>query len=149
MSVIKNLSKVGVAAALAAGLAITLQSSASAAAVAPLDIAVTVTPSTDLEDGAVVQVTGTGLDPDTAYYVGECADVEPGTTVCNEEGRPSVSFTSDAGGTGSTPFTAHRTFDGFAVGGAHWGTVDCTVVSCVIGVGNDTGGAGSPPLSFK
>jgi len=147
MSVIKSLSKVGVAAALAAGLAITFQSSASAASAA-LDIAITVTPSTDLEDGAVVQVTGTGLDPDTTYYVGECAEVEPGTTACNEEGLPSVSFTSDDSGTGSTPFTVHRTFDGFVVGGSHWGTVDCTVVSCVIGVGNDTGGGGTP-LSFK
>jgi hypothetical protein len=140
MTVIKTLSKVGVTAVLAAGLAMTTQSWASADAA---DAAVTVTPSANLADGAVVQVAGTGLAPSSTYFVGQCAEVAAGAVACSEEGLPSVSFTTDAAGAGSTPFTVRRTFDGFLIGGGHWGTVDCTAVQCEVGVGNETGGAGA------
>lgn len=143
-------SRIGAVAALAMGLTVALGPAAFATDL-PAEDAPTIiaTPSTDLDDGAVVEVRATGFAPNETIYVGQCADLPSGEFVCSEEGLPSVSITTDGDGTGSVPFTVHATFTGYVVGGGVWGTVDCHTVACYIGAGNATHGAGSNPLAFK
>lgn len=142
--------KLGGTALLAAGLVTGVQPAAFSAPRVPADApTATANPSSGLSDGQVVQVEASGFAPNETLWVGQCADISPDTSVCDSEGRPSVSFTTDAGGNGSTSYTVHRTYDGYVVLGGHWGTVDCTVYSCYLGVGNDTHGSGTGTLSFQ
>ncbi|WP_157995926.1 enediyne antibiotic chromoprotein [Thermomonospora amylolytica] len=142
MSLVRTLSKVGVTTALAAGLTVAFQPAASASPV------VTVTPSTNLEDGTTVQVAATGLTPNKVFHAAQCAMPVTGTYVCGES---SPSFTTDASGSVQFTFVVRRSFDGDVVGGGHYGTVDCKATVCAIAIGtdHDTDGAGSPPLSFR
>lgn len=154
MTVTRTLIKLGGSALLAAGLAAGAQSAAYSAP-APVDApaaaapTITVTPSTDLDDGQAVQVDVTGFAPSETLYVGECTDINPDTSVCDKPGNPDTSFTTDEHGNGSTKFTVASRFDGYVVRGDHWGIVDCLTASCYLGVGNEQRGVGSGPLTFK
>jgi hypothetical protein len=119
---------------------------------------VTVTPSTGLSDGQVVQVTGTGftetpLVNDWAVTQCRAAVLAAPLTLalaldnCDVLTQPFVFVHADAQGNISTPYTLRSTLN---LGG---GVVDCTVTPCVILVAQITSsslgfdGAGAP-ISF-
>ncbi|GAA1564008.1 hypothetical protein GCM10009678_53930 [Actinomadura kijaniata] len=130
------------ASALALALATTLQSPATA------DASMTVTPSTGLTDGQVVQAAVSGLNPGTTYRLGQCAEVEPGKFACSFPDI--VEGQADAGGNFSTPLTVRATFPGVLFDGTAWGTVDCKVHSCEVGIGDlDLNHAADVPISFQ
>ncbi|WP_433241287.1 enediyne antibiotic chromoprotein [Streptosporangium sp. CA-135522] len=143
------LSKIGVAAALALGLATAFQSAAGAAVPAAASAAaVSLTPSTNLADGDTVAVSATGLSPNTVYHVGQCAFVQSGAIACNQP--QSVDVTTDANGAATTSIVVRRTFQGLAGSeGTPAGTVDCAAVACSIGLGTSAGQGAGAGISFK
>ncbi|MEU7474296.1 enediyne antibiotic chromoprotein [Streptomyces sp. NPDC044984] len=145
ISIIRNrAAKVVVGSAAVLGLAVGFQNPA-VAVTAPT---ATVTPSSGLSDGTVVRVDSAGLDAGTAYDVGQCAWVGTGVLACNPADFSSV--TADAGGSASTSLTVRRSFEGFLFDGTRWGTVDCTVVQCQVGLSDAVGnGPEGVPISFK
>jgi Neocarzinostatin family len=97
----------------------------------------TVTPSTGLRDGEIVQLTASGLSPNTVYEVDQCGEVEAFVYACNE----AEAFTVETDATGTvqpTPIRVRQTFEG-SVDSVPWGKVDCTVQVCGIGVGDVAG----------
>lgn len=151
----RTLTKFGAMAALALGLGIASQSAATASptsvgSTGPGAIvaaaAITVTPSTNLADGARVNVSGTGLKAGSVYHVGECAVVAANTYACND--ATDVNVTASASGTAATPLTVRSSFTGTtSTGSVH--AINCKTVSCVVAVFNDTFDGGAKALSFK
>lgn len=120
----------------------------SASATSPGAPAVTVTPSTNLLDGSTVQAAVTGFPPNQTVFVDQCALPLPGVLVCTSDGTPDVQFTTSGSGAGSTPVAVRQTFPGFQVGGSFWGSINCSIIDCIIGIGNHFFGSASSPLSF-
>ncbi len=108
--------------------------------------AVTVTPSSGLSDGAVVQVTGTGLTPGVTYRVGECAQDATGQFPCSTS---QLSLVADASGTISTPITVQKNFAGVLPDGSSYGPVDCNALTCVVGLGDASGNGGGVIITFS
>ncbi|WP_331739259.1 enediyne antibiotic chromoprotein (plasmid) [Streptomyces sp. NBC_00637] len=135
--------RVGATAALAVGLGIAIVPSASAAT--PV---VTVTPATGLSNGAAVTITATGLTPGTVYHVGQCAFVDGGQYGCNKS--TALDVTANSAGSVSTKITVNQSFQA-VVGSATtpWGTVDCKVTACQVGLGSDTGEGGGQAITFS
>ncbi|WP_410664706.1 enediyne antibiotic chromoprotein [Amycolatopsis sp. lyj-84] len=124
----------------ALGLLAVVAPGASAAA------AVTVTPASGLSDGAVVQVTGTGLTPGGTYRVGECAQDATGQFPCSPS---QLSLVADASGKISSPVTVQKNFTGVLPDGSSYGAVDCKVITCVVGLGDAAGNGGGVIISFS
>jgi Neocarzinostatin family len=143
ISITRNrVAKVVAGSAVALGLAVGFQNPAVAAAPTA-----TVTPSSGLSDGAVVKVAGAGLEPGTAYEVGQCAWVGTGVLACNPADFSSV--TADAGGSANTSLTVRRSFEGYLFDGTKWGTVDCATTECQVGMSDAVGnGPEGVPISF-
>lgn len=112
-------------------MALAGQSSAQAAEQAAAAATISVSPSSGLADGQSVTVSVTGLSPEAA--VGQCTYVSS-EVVCDPGSW--VQFPT-SGGSGSAALTVHQSFEGFTVAAdgtfAYWGTVDCTVLPCVVG----------------
>ncbi|MFB7454987.1 enediyne antibiotic chromoprotein [Streptomyces sp. NPDC056194] len=142
--IVKNkLARVVAVSAAAAGLALTLQTSASAAT--PV---VSVSPASSLSDGQQVAVTASGLTPNTVFHLGQCAFVEPGKYGCDATTAKDV--VSDATGKINTTFVVHSSFQ--AVVGADrtvWGTVDAKTTQTQVGLGSDAGEGGGQLVTFK
>jgi Neocarzinostatin family len=117
------------------------------AAPADADVAVTVTPDSDLSSGDAVTLTASGLTPHDSMFVCEVIiELGPGTQSC---GAPA--FVSSADGNGS--FTGTYSVRRF-VTAQLLGQVDCAVVACGIGVLDISGCcAGGPmgiaPITFR
>ncbi|MGW4025800.1 enediyne antibiotic chromoprotein [Streptomyces sp. NPDC005009] len=137
--------RVGATAALALGLGAAVVPSASAAAAAPV---VSVTPATGLSDGTTVTLNASGLTPGTVYHVGQCAFVEDGQYGCNK--ATALDVVADASGAVNTKITVKQSFEA-VVGSATtpWGTVDCKVTACQVGLGSDQGEGGGQLISFS
>ena len=143
-----RLSLVGGVAALVLGLAVAYQPVASSAAPGIAAPVVTVTPSTGLSDNDTVEVDATGLTPSTLQHVGQCIFVNPVTFACNEPELVHVSSDS-SGAISDVELTVRRTFTATLADGTVWGTADCDVMQCFVGVGDDTGNGGGAPISFS
>jgi hypothetical protein len=135
------LARAGATVGVAAGLAFAFQPAAMAAP------GVTVTPATGLSNGQTVTVSATGLTPGTVYHVGQCATVEPGVIGC--DATTSTDVTADAAGKITAQLTVHTSFQA-VVGsnGTPWGTVNCKVVSCSAGLGNNAGEGAAQAITF-
>ncbi|MFF8940327.1 enediyne antibiotic chromoprotein [Streptomyces paradoxus] len=128
---------------MALGLTVGFQTSAVAAGPTA-----TVTPSTGLSDGAVVQVAAQGLQAGTGYDVGQCAWVGTGVLACNPANFSTV--TADASGAAKTSLTVRRSFEGYLFDGTRWGTVDCATAKCQVGMSDAAGnGPASVAISFR
>src|ERR1700759_2695995 len=104
--IVKNkVARVVAAATVAAGLALTLQTSASAATTAAV---VSVSPATGLVNNQQVAVTASGLTPNKVFHVGQCAQVEPGKFGCDK--TTSVDVTSDASGKINSSLVVHSSY---------------------------------------
>ncbi|MEV5680642.1 MULTISPECIES: enediyne antibiotic chromoprotein [unclassified Streptomyces] len=136
------ITRVGATAALAIGLGVAATPSALAAA--PV---VTVTPASGLADGTTVTLSATGLTPGTVYHAGQCAFVEPGVYGCNAGTASDI--TADAQGKISTQIVVRSTFQA-VVGSATepWGSVNCKVTACQIGLGTGSGEGGGQVITF-
>ncbi|GAA4447476.1 enediyne antibiotic chromoprotein [Phytohabitans houttuyneae] len=112
-------------------MALAGQSAAQAAEPEAAAASISVSPSTGLTDGQSVTASVTGLSPEAA--VGQCTFVS-NDVVCDPGSW--VQFPT-SGGNGSSALTVHQSFEGFTVAEdgtfAYWGTVDCTVLPCVVG----------------
>ncbi|MCP2336095.1 enediyne antibiotic chromoprotein [Actinomadura rupiterrae] len=127
---------------------LTLAVGAALSSPASAAVALTVTPSSGLSDGQVVQTSATGLTPGTTYRVGECAEVEPNTFACSFPDI--VQGTADANGNFATPLTVRASFQGVKFDGTTWGPVDCKVQQCEIGIGDLNLDPGArTPISFQ
>ncbi|MET9156065.1 enediyne antibiotic chromoprotein [Streptomyces griseoflavus] len=139
------ITRVGATAALAIGLGVAVVPSASATATAPV---VSVTPATGLADGTTVALKATGLTPGTVYHVGQCAFVDGGQYGCNK--ATALDVVADSAGSVNTRIVVNRTFQA-VVGSATnpWGTVDCKVTACQVGLGSDKGEGGGQAITFS
>ncbi|MEU2282398.1 enediyne antibiotic chromoprotein [Streptomyces sp. NPDC013178] len=137
------ITRVGATAAIAIGLGVAVTPSATAAT--PV---VTVTPATGLADGTAVTLKATGLTPGTVYHVGQCAFVDGGQYGCNK--ATALDVTADSAGSVTTKITVKRSFQA-VVGSATtpWGTVDCKVTACQVGLGSDAGEGGGQAITFS
>lgn len=107
---------------------------------------ITMTPSSDLRDGTVVEIAGTGFAPDSEVWLAEC----PPATDCIYPAF-GIKVHPDADGSFRQPLTLHRTFtkptDG-SVGTSPqtWDcTSECTVIAVTISVSAQLS---SDPLPF-
>ncbi|GLF98778.1 enediyne antibiotic chromoprotein [Streptomyces yaizuensis] len=140
MRVKNRVAKIVAGSVVALGMTVAFQAPAMAAPT------VSVTPSSGLADGAVVQVAGGGLQPGVTYSVGQCAEVEPGVLACNPA---NARVTAGADGRVSTPLKVAKKYQGVRFDDTVWGTVDCAVVQCVVGLSDSTGqGPAGVPVSF-
>ncbi|MEN3541417.1 enediyne antibiotic chromoprotein, partial [Microbispora sp. ZYX-F-249] len=112
------LSKLAATGVLALGLGIALAGSPANASAA-----IKVTPSTGLSDGAVVTVSGVGLQAGDVYHVGQCAAVSDTSYACNSPESADVAVAAD--GSLSTPLTVRKTFQGVAADGSVH-PIDCS-----------------------
>ena len=106
----------------------------------------TVTPATDLLDGAVVSVQGSGFTPSTTVYF--CQGVDEGAPGFEDCGGSSQSAVVDASGEFSANYTVQRFM---TIAGAPGTTRDCAASSanCVMNFILPTGtGVGRVPLGF-
>ncbi len=96
----------------------------------------TVTPATDLLDGAVVSVQGSGFTPSTTVYF--CQGVDEGAPGFEDCGGPSQSAVVDASGEFSANYTVQRFM---TIAGAPGTTRDCAASSanCVMNFISSTG----------
>lgn len=139
-------------AALAVGLAVSVQPFATAAtavtAVTAAAPAVTVSPASGLSDGQQVTVRATGLTPNTVFHLGHCAFVEPSKYGCDKTTAKDV--VSDARGNVNTTMVVHSSFEAVVTAdGAVWGTVDARTTQTQVGLGNSTGEGGGQAVTFK
>ncbi|MGW3359705.1 enediyne antibiotic chromoprotein [Streptomyces bungoensis] len=135
--------RLGAAAAIAAGLAVAVQPSAMAAS--PV---VSVSPVNGLADGQQVTVAASGLTPNTVFHVGQCAFVEPSVYGC--DATTSKDVTSDALGQLNTTLVVHSSFQAVVGADRHvWGTVDAKTTQTQVGLGSDTGEGGGQLITFK
>ena len=129
MKAVRLLPVIAGLAAVAAGLA------PSANAQTPVSPAVTVSPSSGLSDGQLVNVELSGFSANEPVNVAVCAG-ENAQTLCN---RPEgVATTTDDNGTASVQVTARRSFVGYNGAGTPVSVIDCTTVAggCVVGATN-------------
>jgi len=106
--------------ALAAGLALTGGSAAFA------DSGLTVGPSTGLDDGQTVTVSGSGYAGGSTVYVVEC---QHDAWQCDTANL--VRITANADGTFTTPEVVHKSFTGVDPRTGEAGaTVDCAAAAC-------------------
>ena len=104
--------------------------------------AITVTPSTDLENGQTVSVSGTSFPPNKTAAILQCPATAQGPFDCDIS--TFVGTTADSGGAFSNPsFTVHR----FLLMPAT-GLRDCVVDACVVAAGNVDVGLLRQPVSF-
>ena len=112
-------------------LALAAAPSAAHAAAQQAAASISVSPSTGLTDGQQVTASVTGISPEAA--VGQCTFVS-NSVVCDPGSW--IQFPT-SGGSGSTAIAVHQSFEGFTVAEdgtfTYWGTVDCTVLPCVLG----------------
>ncbi|MGW4276541.1 enediyne antibiotic chromoprotein [Streptomyces seoulensis] len=135
--------RLGAAAAVAAGLAVAVQPSAMAAS--PV---VSVSPATGLADGQQVTLTASGLTPNTVFHVGQCAFVEPTKYGC--DATTSKDVVSDAKGNVNTTLAVHSSFQAVVTADrVVWGTVNAKTTATQVGLGSDTGEGGGQVISFK
>ncbi|SFP68542.1 enediyne antibiotic chromoprotein [Amycolatopsis rubida] len=128
---------------LAAAAAAAVLGSVPASAAGP---AVSVAPATGLADGQQVAATGTGFHPDTNAFVGQCATVDS-KILCNNDTLTQVK--SDSSGTVKQSLAVHTQFTGTdPETGSPVSTVDCTKVSCRIGITQDHQTGASAVISF-
>ncbi|MFH8385268.1 enediyne antibiotic chromoprotein [Kitasatospora sp. NPDC018058] len=136
------ISRVAGTAALAAGLAVAVQTSAMAAS--PV---VAVSPGAGLSDGQQVAVTASGLTPNTLFHIGQCAQVEPNKFGCDKTTAKDV--VADAQGNINTTMTVHSSFTAVVdASGQAWGTVDAKTTQTSVVVLNDLGAGGFQAISF-
>ncbi|MER6910150.1 enediyne antibiotic chromoprotein [Streptomyces sp. NPDC000594] len=144
MRVKNRVAKIVAGSVVALGMTVAFQAPAVAVAAAP---SVSVTPATGLADGAVVQVSGTGLQAGVTYSVGQCAEVQAGVLACNPA---NATVTAGADGTVNTPLKVDKRYQGVLFDDSVWGTVDCASVKCVVGLSDSTGqGPAGVPVSFR
>ncbi|MGW7409815.1 enediyne antibiotic chromoprotein [Streptomyces sp. NPDC054833] len=135
--------RLGAAAAIAAGLAVAVQPAAMAAS--PV---VSVSPATGLADGQQVTLTASGLTPNTVFHVGQCAFVEPTKYGCDATTAKDV--VSDAQGKVNTTLVVHSSFQAVVTAdGQVWGTVDAKTTQSQVGLGSNAGEGGGQVISFK
>jgi lysophospholipase L1-like esterase len=96
----------------------------SASPAAPL---LSVNLSSDLADGQTVSASGSGFAPGASIAIGECLAGATSVSSCSLNGASLV--TADGAGDFTTPFTVSRVI---TIGSS---TVDCSIVACVLGVG--------------
>lgn len=129
----------------AAALTVSLAGTASAAAAPSL----TVTPATDLADGADITVSVSGFGAGEQVYASQCAETASGT-VCNVP--DALALIPDASGNASGQTWARKTFTGTKPTGGETVSVDCASVpnGCFFVASTQTGEGATPvPLSFK
>lgn len=140
---ISLLRRAGVTAVAAAGLALASQAGAHAD-----QATYTVSPSTDLSDGAVLTGTVTGAQADQTYGFAQCADIG-GRAACNPATGSWGTFTTDAGGAGEFTVTVQRAYEGSTPEGEPVGHVDCSVNNCYIGAAHPGHDLGNAYISFN
>ncbi|MER6762780.1 MULTISPECIES: enediyne antibiotic chromoprotein [Amycolatopsis] len=97
--------------------------------------AVTATPSTGLNSGDTVSYTASGFTGNEKVRVGECAQIGS-DVVCVQ--ATSQRATTDANGGLSGNLVVTKTFEGVKIDGSPYGSVDCSVSVCGVGVTNDS-----------
>ncbi|MEV6907544.1 enediyne antibiotic chromoprotein [Amycolatopsis sp. NPDC051071] len=117
-----------------AALSLALLGGLSSTAFAAADPSVSADPSTGLSDGATINVTVSDYAAEEQVAVTECASLPDGLVVC--DGKNIVGLITDTAGTGVTPYTVHKAFQGYTRDGQPWGPVDCATVQCGIGASN-------------
>jgi hypothetical protein len=133
--------KVYVTGALAGGLMLAGASAAMAASPTA-----SVSPSTGLASGQVVQVAASGLTANGSYHVGECAVVS-GSNLCDAADHKDLS--ANGSGALSTPLTVRKSFTAQTTTGGTT-TINCATTSCVVGVFDDSANTvASAAISFK
>ncbi|HEY5111404.1 MAG TPA: neocarzinostatin apoprotein domain-containing protein [Acidimicrobiales bacterium] len=97
-----------------------------------------VTPSTNLHNGEIVHVTGSGFTPGDSVYVVECTAIAKGAAGCNIQGAIAKTISS----TGHLPKTAFKVTTGkvgTGTGAGKCGTNKYNLRSCAMSVGNALG----------
>ncbi|MEV6912249.1 enediyne antibiotic chromoprotein [Amycolatopsis sp. NPDC051071] len=137
-----RIAKVGAIAVFATGLALGSYSVANADTVE----SVSVTPTSGLTNGATVQVSGSGLAPNSTFWIGECGQV--GADCLGDAGRV-LQVTSNSSGSISTPLTVVKQFNGHKADGSTV-AIDCNTVQCAVGVFTaDASNVGKVTISFQ
>jgi hypothetical protein len=116
----------------------------NAGAVTPPSIAAV--PSTNVADGQVISVTGSGFSPSASVAVIECQTGATSESGCDLSTY--ITVTASTGGSFSTPFIASR----FIHPGGGTTSLDCAVSgACFLGAANiaDLSEGASTPLSFN
>lgn len=144
----RRLTRAGLIAGAALGLTLSAGAAASGAQAPAPGVAapaISVTPSSGLQDGQTVTVSGTGLTAGTVYHVGECAAVATNVYAC---APTNVDVTAGSDGALQTPLTVMKTFTGHDVNNNEY-PVDCTQDDCVVGVYDDAFNGGAVPVTFS
>ncbi len=150
----KFLAKIGAVAGVALGIAFVAQPAAGASAPAVDDASsavvaapsVSATPTSNLTNGATVQLSASGLTPGTVYFVGECSAVSSFDYACNS--ATSYQVVANSAGAINSPIVVHGSFTGTTGGGVSH-AIDCKVNSCVVAAYSATFEGGAVPISFK
>ncbi|MEV5713076.1 enediyne antibiotic chromoprotein [Amycolatopsis mediterranei] len=121
---------IGTKAVMAAGFALALAGTGAttASAAAP---ALSASPSSDLADGQVVDVSGTGYAAGSTIVLLECDAAQPAGRACDKAAL--VATVAGADGTLAAKLTVHQAFQAVDLStGAAGATVDCATAHCVI-----------------
>ena len=95
-----------------------------------------VTPSTNLKNGSVVMVSGTGFKPKDVVYITECLAKATGENGCRVDLATIQSFTINA--KGLLPLSKFKLYTG-KIGNGTCGTTKANLRKCAVSVGSATG----------